>query len=141
MLVPIENGGVAISNEEELIFKEYTERPVVLNGWIFALWGLLDYIKVTGDKAIQEAYDKSLATLERYIPHYDLGYWSRYDYSLRTASPFYHKLHMDQFAVMYDLTGHEIYREYLEKFRGYADSFWDRNKALVVKAAEKLSGK
>lgn len=141
MLVPTEEGGVCISNENELILKEYTERPVVLNGWIFALWGLFDYAKATGDETIWVAYEKTIATLERYIPHFDLGYWTRYDYSERTASPSYHKLHMDQLIVMYDLTGHEVYKNYLERFKKYQNSFYCRKKAFILKAFQKLSGK
>ena len=141
MLVSTEEGGVCISNDTDLIFKEYTERPIVMNGWIFSLWGLFDYVKATGDETIRAAYEKSLATLERYIPHYDLGYWTRYDYSERTASPSYHKLHIDQFFVMYDLTGHKIFKTYLEKFKKYQNSFWCRNKALILKAIQKFRGK
>lgn len=141
LLLPLEAGGVAIQTEDELIFKEYTERPIVMNGWIFALWGVLDYVKLTDDAFYKAQYEKSLATLEAYIPHYDTGYWTRYDYSLRIASPFYHKLHMDQFAVMYDITGHEIFKEYKSKFEKYQNSFWSRNKALVIKAVQKFRGK
>lgn len=141
MLVPVEDGGVCIHKGEDLIFKEYTERPIVLNGWIFSLWGLLDYVKATGDECIKTAYEKSLATLERYIPHYDLGYWTRYDYSERITAPSYHKLHIDQMTVMYDLTGHEIFKTYLEKFQKYQNSSWCRNKAFVIKAFQKLRGR
>jgi len=141
MLVPVEEGGVSVHDGEDLVFKEYTERPIVLNGWIFALWGLLDYHKATGDETIKAAYEKTLATLERYIPHYDLGYWTRYDYSARIAAPAYHKLHMDQFTVLYELTGREIYKTYLDKFQKYQDSIWCRNKAFVIKAFQKLKGR
>ena len=141
LLTPVEDGGVAIITETELIFKEYTQRPIVMNGWIFSLWGLLDYIKLTEDKKIKEQYEKSLATLEKYISHYDLGYWTRYDYSERIAAPFYHKLHIDQFTVMYDLTGDKIFLNYKLKFEKYRDNFFYRNKAFVVKAKQKLMGK
>ena len=141
MLVPKQEGGVCHCTETDLVFYEYTERPAVLNGWIFALWGLFDYAKVTGDSVIQAAYEKTVDTLERYIPHYDLGYWTRYDYSDRIASPQYHKLHIDQFVTMYDLTGREIFKLYQEKFEKYRDSRWCRNKAFFIKAAQKLRGK
>ncbi len=138
MLLPLENGGVSIHNDDELIFKEYTERPIVMNGWIFALWGLIDYVKATGDCDIKAAYEKSLATLEKYITHYDIGYWTRYDYSERIASPFYHKLHIDQFYVMYELTKHEIFKNYRDKFIKYQKNFFCRSKAFVVKGYQKI---
>lgn len=140
MLVPTDQGGVCISNGKDLIFKEYTERPIVMNGWIFAVWGLFDYVKAVNDPKIGAAYEKSLATLERYIPHYDLGYWTRYDYSDRIAAPFYHKLHIDQFTVMYDITKHDIFKIYKNKFIKYQHSFLCRNKAFLIKAFQKLKG-
>lgn len=141
MLLPLDQGGTALYEGEDLFLKEYTERPVVLNGWIFALWGLLDLVKLTGDPQMRKAYERTLATLERHIPHYDLGYWTRYDYSERIAAPAYHKLHMDQFAALYELTGHKIFAQYLEKFRKYQNSWFCRNKAFMIKAMQKLKGK
>lgn len=141
MLTSLENGGTALREGDEIVLMEYTERPIVMNGWIFSLWGLYDYLLIVDDPVIKEEYEKSLATLERYIPHYDLGYWTRYDYNFRTASPSYHKLHIDQFIVMYELTGHEIFREYKERFEKYRDSWLCRNRAFAKKAFEKLHGR
>ena len=141
LLTPVEQGGVAISTDDDLIFKEYTERPIVMNGWIFSLWGLFDYVKLTGDEKVKYAYEKTLGTLERYLPHYDIGYWSRYDYSERLASPQYHNLHIDQLIVLYDLTSRETFKIYKEKFEKYKKSFWCRKKAFVIKAMQKLRGK
>ena len=141
MLVPVEEGGVCISTETDLVFKEYMPRPVVFNGWVFALWGVYDLMKQTGEPQVKAAYEKSLRTLERWLPEYDTGYWSRYDREERIASPQYHKLMIDQMAVMYDLTGHEIFETYLGKFEKYRDSFWCSKWAFVVKAAQKISGR
>ncbi len=141
LLTPIEEGGVAFETETDLAFKEYTERPIVLNGWIFSLWGLFDYIKLTNDATAKKAYEKTLDTLERYIPHYDLGFWTRYDYSERIAAPSYHKLLIDQFTVMYDITGREVFKKHLARFERYRDSFWCRNVAFAIKAIQKLSGR
>ena len=141
LLTSTEEGGVAFETETDLAFKEYTERPIVLNGWIFSIWGLFDYVKLSDDEVAKKAYEKTLDTLERYIPHYDLGYWTRYDYSERIAAPSYHKLHIDQFRVMYDLTGREVFEKHLTCFEKYRDSFWCGKVAFVVKAFQKLSGK
>ena len=141
MLVPIEEGGVSIHDGKDLIFKEYTERPVVLNGWIFALWGLFDYVKATGDKTIAAAYEGSLATLKRHIPHYDLGYWTRYDASQRIAAPAYHKLHMDQLAVLYDLTEHEIFKTYLEKIPKLSKEFLVQEPCICHQGLPEAEGK
>ena len=44
MLQDIEKGGTTEYADGKLVFREYTNQPVVLNGWIFAWWGLYDYV-------------------------------------------------------------------------------------------------
>ena len=42
MLIDVSCGGVSERRENELYLLEYTHLPLVLNGWIFALWGIYD---------------------------------------------------------------------------------------------------
>ena len=141
MLVSIEAGGTAKYVGEELYLCEHTDpsRTVVLNGWIFSLWGLYDYGKLTSDKNILDAYQKTLNTMKKELSEYDCGYWSYYDRSNRMTSPFYHKLHIAQLDVMYDLTGEEIFNEYSRKWSRYQGSFINPKRAFVKKAFQKLT--
>ena len=72
------------------------------------------------------------------LHRFDCKYWSLYDMSNRITSPFYHKLHLAQLKVMYDLTGQKIFNDYYEKWLKYDNSFWGSKRAFVTKAIQKL---
>ena len=143
MLVPIENGGCTKYDGDDVYLCEHTDpsRTVVLNGWIFSLWSLYDYVKLTHDSRIEQTYQMTLATLEKILPLYDCRYWSYYDRSKRMTSPFYHRLHIAQLTVMYDITGREIYDEYAKKWKKYSESFFKPKRAFLAKAFQKLTEK
>ena len=68
----------------------------------------------------------------------NVKYWSKYDMGKRLCSPFYHRLHIAQLRVMFDLFGDEIYAEYADKWSEYQNSFWKSQKAFLKKAIQKL---
>lgn len=138
MIIPIEAGGTTQYLGEDVLFFEFTDKPLVLNGWIFSLWGLWDYAKYFDDIEVEKLLQKSLSTLEKKLPSFDMKYWSKYDIEKRITSPFYHRLHIAQLRVMYDLTGKEIYLQYANKWEKYQKSFWKRNKAFIKKAWQKV---
>lgn len=138
MLKPICEGGTAEYKDRDVIFYEDTNSPVILNGWIFSLWGLFDYCKYTGDREANDILSRSLDTLASRLSEFGLKYWSKYDSGMRIASPFYHKLHIAQLDVMYDLFGSAVYKEYSEKWNGYQNSFWKRKRAFVKKMIQKI---
>ena len=141
MLVPIENGGCTKYDGDDVYLCEHTDpsRTVVLNGWIFSLWSLYDYHKLTQDTNVGEMYQKTLDTLEKILPLYDCKYWSYYDRSKRMTSPFYHRLHIAQLTVMYDITGRSIFDEYAKKWQKYSESFFKPKRAFIAKAFQKLT--
>lgn len=138
MLKPIEDGGTTLYTSELVFLKEFTNRPVVLNGWIFSLFGIYDYLKVDDDIRIKDIYIKSLNTLINNLHKFDNGYWSKYDIENMIASPFYHKLHIAQLQAMYDITQKEIFNEYAEKWQKYELNKFKKSKAFLFKAAQKI---
>lgn len=138
MLKPIADGGTALYQEDDVYLYEYTHNPLVLNGWIFSLWGLYDYCKYTQDKSAQQLLQKTLNSLKKKLPDFDIRYWSKYDDGKRICSPFYHKLHVAQLAAMYSLFGDEIYKKYSEKWDRYQKSFWNPKIAFFTKAIQKI---
>lgn len=89
------------------ILQEYPTTPPsdVLNGWIFALWGLYDVATATGDERARDGFERGAQTLAHALPAYDIGFgWSRYDLVRRripnVASPFYHRLHIEQLRAL-----------------------------------------
>lgn len=138
MLLPVTQGGTALYERDDVYLYEYTDKPLVLNGWIFSLWGLFDYVKVTGDKALDALYNKALHSLKLSLPLFDMKYWSKYDSKDIIASPFYHSLHIAQLNTLYDLTGLEEFRQYAEKWRGYSENPRYAKKAFFNKAIQKI---
>lgn len=138
MLRPISDGGTTEYDEDDVYFYEYTPGPLILNGWIFSLWGLYDYCKYFKDVDTQNVLDMTLNSLKRKIKEFDMKYWSKYDSGNRISSPFYHKLHIAQLNAMYDLFGESIYKEVADKWENYQSSFWKRKRAFIAKAFQKV---
>ena len=138
MLIPIEKGGTTNYSGDDVYLYECTHDPLILNGWIFSLWGLYDYCKYFKDENVRNVLNATLRSLMKKLPEFDIKYWSKYEDGKRICSPFYHKLHIAQLRVMYDLFGDEIYREYADKWEKYQNSFWKPKRAFLTKAVQKV---
>lgn len=142
---PISQGGVAFTDESgDLWFEEYIVSPPthILNGFIWALWGVQDYFLATADKSAQEMFSRGVRTLLHNLERYDLGFWSLYEQSgtrfPMVASPFYHRLHIVQLRIMHRLTGEPKFTEVAHRWETYARSRAKRTRALCYKSAFKL---
>lgn len=141
MCLPITEGGCTQYSNEKMWCKEYTEKPVVLNGWIFSIWGLYDYYKASKDEKYKQLLDKAIYTLASDIKLFDCKYWSKYDMGYKLTSPFYHRLHIAQLRVMYELFGCDAFREYADKWDGYLQNKIYFCLAFIVKVYQKISEK
>lgn len=92
MLLPLKQGGTTKYEGNDVYLYACTENPLILNGWIFSLWGINDYCKYFDDKDVKDVLNKTLSTLERRLLDFDIGYWSMYENGMRICSPFNHKL-------------------------------------------------
>lgn len=147
LMVPVEAGGVLRKTNDGVVLEEVVaDRPVaILDGWIFAMFGLFDAhyaglaAAVNGADALLE---RSVATLERWLPSYDLGYWSRADLyaqdPVMPASRFYHRLHVAQLRIMHELTGRECFEHYARQWANNDADFASRARALSKKVYFKL---
>jgi len=142
---PVSEGGVAFTDEsEDLWFEEYIVSPPthILNGFIWALWGVHDYFLATLHPAAQELFSCGVRTLLHNLSRYDLGFWSLYEQSgtrlPMVASQFYHRLHIVQLRVMHRLTGEALFSEVADRWEAYALSGPNRARALIYKSAFKL---
>lgn len=138
LVKPIEEGGTTEYVQNEVFFHEFTHKRTVLNGWIFSVFGLFDYLLVVKDEELSMLYEKVIRTLELHLADYDNGYWSMYDCDGMITSPFYHKLHIAQLEVLYDITGKDIFAEYAQKWEKYLNNRYKKTKAFVVKALQKI---
>ena len=142
MLAPHKDGGTALYQGNELLFMEYTHLPIVLNGWIFAWWGLYDYVNITHDKGYYyEAMNLSCQTLVKYLPKFATNYWSKYDLDYRLASPFYHHLHIAQMKAMFQLTGIKDFDNYAQCWEKQENKSWNKCRAFMTKAWQKIAEK
>lgn len=145
LLLPIEEGGVQFVDEGgDLWLEEYLVSPPthILNGFIWALWGVYDYYLATSDLRAQELFYRCAQTLVRNLDRYDLGYWSLYELSgarlPMVASPFYHRLHVVQLRILSLLTGVPRFARVADNWENYGRSRAKVARALCYKSAFKL---
>jgi hypothetical protein len=124
---PVSEGGVTSYTEWGPFYEEYTAAvpTLVLNGMIFALFGIHDFSRVFPENlTAKNIFRAGIDTLEKILPQYDLGFWSRYNLckaewypETDPATIRYQRLHIEQLKVLYRLTGNEIFQTYWQKFR------------------------
>jgi hypothetical protein len=134
----IEEGGVSWHDAlGGVVFEEAAALPPshILNGWIYALWGLFELGILVDDSRVKQLYDASLATLRRYLHHYDGGAWSYYSLLAapngyrKYATLKYHGFHIAQLQVLASMTGDEYYANTALRWQSLLDS--RRSRCLV----------
>lgn len=122
--VPVAAGGVRTETGGEVFYEEYPSDPPhhVLNGFIYAVWGLWDLVRLENNAEAKNLWDAGLSTLTAWLPRFDMGYWSRYHISDGMENPAtipYHKLHIEQLKVMYHITADRAFEEFANRWEGY----------------------
>lgn len=122
--IDIREGGVQSVDGGDVFYEEYPSYPYhhVLNGFIYAMWGLYDLARTNDHRAVG-LYEQGLTTLVKWLPKFDLGYWSLYHLSdgmINPATVHYHRLHVDQLDVMAALTGDSTIVKYRDLWRDYS---------------------
>jgi heparosan-N-sulfate-glucuronate 5-epimerase len=146
---PMAEGGVLFedvseNNKKHLWIEEYLVDPPthILNGFMWALWGVFDYWRARRDASAKAIFDRGVETLVHNLDRFDSGYWSLYEQSgtrlKMLASPFYHRLHIVQLRVMSRLTGDARFAAVAERWEGYAQRRSHRTRAWIEKSAFKL---
>jgi heparosan-N-sulfate-glucuronate 5-epimerase len=145
LLRSVDEGGVLFTDSTGSVWiEEYLVSPPthILNGVIWAVWGVYDYVLATADPAARQLFDQVVQTLANNLERYDLGFWSLYEQSgtrlKMVASPFYHRLHIVQLRIMHQLTGRDVFLQFAERWAKYAESRAKRAAALCYKSAFKL---
>ena len=128
-----------VSHDDGPALEEAPSSPAsrILNGWIFALWGLRDVHVGLDDARAGEMWTESVGTLRRTLGRYDVGWWTRYSlYPLPRddlAKPFYHALHVSQVEILHRLTGFPEFAEAASRWAHY-DHRAARLRVLAQKA-------
>ncbi len=144
-LVPMEKGGVTFTDASgDTWFEEYVTSPPthILNGFIWAIWGVFDYYLATSNVTAGELFTQAISTLAKNLKAYDIGFWSLYEQSgtrmRMLASSFYHALHITQLKILHALTGEEIFQRCAERWERYRRDKRNRVRATLQKSLFKL---
>lgn len=138
MLLSVENGGTAEYDERGIFLLEFTFRKPVLNGWIFAFFGIYDYLLVEQYPEFKSVYSLLLTSIVNALHYFDCKYWSMYDLAGRIASPFYHNLHVAQLEALFLISNNETIKEYLYKWKKYKKNPFKKARAFFKKAFQKI---
>lgn len=142
LVIPVEKGGTMStladldpSLRDYIFFEEYVSIPnsYTLNGYMFALLGLYDWMEVTGEyqgssNELAEFYFKSgIKTLINVLPYYDIGGFSAYDLGHMTfdkephVGVGYHAVHIYLLHALHSVTGQQELKYYEELWSSYVD--------------------
>ena len=144
LATPDEGGVTYVDEAGNTWFEEYIVRPPthILNGFIWASWGVFDYYLATSDPIAKALFTGASTTLARNLDHYDVGFWSLYEQSgtrmKMLASPFYHALHIVQLKILYRMTGVDVFESFATRWESYFESSLKRIRALAHKSIFKL---
>jgi heparosan-N-sulfate-glucuronate 5-epimerase len=140
----VPQGGVTETYDGRITYEEYPAQPAphVLNGMIFALFGMWDLVRAQPDDARAAAiFERGAATVEALLPRYDTGWWSLYDlYHLEAGAPrnpctpHYHDIHIKQLQVMHAITGRRPFDTFAHRWAAYQEGSWGRLRAYAEKA-------
>lgn len=124
--------------------EEYPTSPpsFVLNGAIFALWGIRDVAVGLGEPEAQEAFLVGVDMLVANLPRFDLGWWTLYClYPFpvpNVASSFYQSLHVAQLQAMNILIPRPELHETSVRWAAYLESRTAVRRAFACKVLFRL---
>lgn len=138
--ITVADGGVLAYFEDNIVYEEYpsiNKTNAVLNGFVFALYGLYDLYRVSRNETALKLFNDGINSLKKLLIKFDTGGWSRYslyDYPAEyVASSTYHWIVIHQLMSLYLITGEEIFRKYSKEWESYTYSFVNKTKVLIKK--------
>jgi heparosan-N-sulfate-glucuronate 5-epimerase len=132
---PLLIGGVRshLDDASEFLEEYPSSAPVhVLNGFLFALIGIYDLMRLEPASGPSVGFDELVQSLESNIGKWDLGYWSAYDVStaacgIRNAATMaYHRLHITLLRFLGTMLNRGVLRD-------TADRWDDRSKSVACR--------
>ncbi|WP_396278353.1 D-glucuronyl C5-epimerase family protein [Glutamicibacter creatinolyticus] len=111
---------VDIDSNGYLWLEEYpniTQGKFVINGHLFAVWGLYDYWRVFGNVRAYELANAAMETTKKYIfASRNPGWSSHYDLSEFLLIRNYHQTHISQLEMTYNITGNPFFLRVADLF-------------------------
>lgn len=125
-------------------YEEDPDQPLkhILNGMIYALFGIWEVGVVAGHTRARELFEKGVNSVAAALPSYDNGFWSWYWLAESDppyiASMLYHNLHVCQLTILAKLTGKDVFDTFAGRFQRYAKSPSSRMRAAMAMSLAKL---
>ena len=123
---PIDEPAVSIIDDGGFLWlEEYSgdlEPAYVLNGHIFAIYGLYDYWELTGSVEAAQMIDGAATAVAHYLPEFRAGPGELSWYGLtikddpRGQHAKYHRIHKEQLRTLAKMTGEVLFSEYADLF-------------------------
>lgn len=116
--IELEDGGLTSTYPEGKFLQE-SGNIRILNGCLTAFTGLIEYLEVFPDDYEALALSVSVeSSITKFLPSYDLGFWSLYSLGFRfnIADLHYHKTHIDQLAFFGNYLKNETFSYYAAKW-------------------------
>lgn len=93
----------------------------VFNGHMFALFGVLDYYRATGDPRARALVDAAVTTVEHYLPQMrNPGHLSSYGVTATGPNAYYHPVHIAQLDTLSAVTGRPVFGRWADLLRADA---------------------
>ena len=138
-------GGVIFEDKKkDFWIEEYIVHPPthILNGFIWALFGVYDYWKLIGDKNAYRLFKKCIHTLKNNLHTYDNNIWSLYEKSGLAldmfASAFYHDLHIVQLKILSEIAQEKSFLTTANNWSSYKNKNFNRYYAFIHKVIFKI---
>ena len=140
----VHNGGVVWRQGRNVFLEEVANEyaPHILNGCIFALWGIWELQERTGNARLAALVEQSVETLARWLPRYDCGWWSLYSLMRsgnghpHVATLKYHAFHIAQMNVLAEMFSNDAFHKTAQR---WADHLADRRCRLRVLTSNAVS--
>lgn len=134
----VTQGGVVWQDGGDLFFEEIANDSAahVLNGCIFALWGVWELWKCSDAQGLGDLVERCALTLRRWLPRFDTGWWTLYSLMLsaggrpHVATLKYHQFHIAQMAVLFAMLGQPAFKDAAGRWDAYSRSRDCRNRVL-----------
>ncbi|PLW91933.1 MAG: hypothetical protein C0592_13355 [Marinilabiliales bacterium] len=119
--IDVKDGGFRRNDEQNCLwFEEYpTSTPsFVLNGFIYSMFGILDYYRVTKSEEALKLWNSCVETLKKNLHKYDVWYWSVYDQLKKQLVTYYYQknVHIPLMKIMFQLTDYELFNTFAVKW-------------------------
>lgn len=133
MDTPVGAGGHRFADAQfKLWYEEDNRCGHILNGHLFALFGVLDLYRVTGHPYYKQRFDLGLEAVKDNLSCFDIGFTTKYRVGAQDpANNSYHYIHAAQFQILYAITGDNFFRDGAQRFYDYHDRWQYRVLAFM----------